>query len=207
MLPNNVPARDAIDRRGFLRSALGAGIGIGLGVVVTPRLSEAVNEKVADATGHPTGNASLEQRIENQCANEPNPSKCKSDYKFNPLERLQIEVVGPINEEIGFRGIPSFILDLSRKDTANDPTEVITGGTEPFSFDRKEALAGVVSSLLFGAMHNATEKGIDTKTIPASQTVLGYIFWCLTRRFGIASSMTAHVAHNHTVVKLLEKTH
>ncbi len=203
MLEAGVAARDAIDRRSFLRSAVGAVVGAGLGLAVVPHFAEAVNNGVADATDHPTGNASWEQMVKDSCAEEQYPEQCVADYQPTFEDKVNAQVIAPVMEEVLFRGIPSFVLECVSDDSRldDDPFVTVLGGTEPFKFSRKEMVVGAISSVLFGAVHNLTSKGFDTKTIPASQTADGFLYWCLMRRFGIASSMAAHAGFNYRALR------
>lgn len=65
---------------------------------------------------------------------------------------------------------------------------------------RREFGAGLALSTLFGALHNITEKGIDTRTIPASQTLGGMAHWYLQRKFGLLANTTAHFLNNAIAV-------
>lgn len=194
-------AGDFMDRRSFLRGAIGVGVGAGLGLFVTPHVAEHVNEGVSDVTGRPTGNASWDQMVKDACAEEKDPARCERDYEPTLDDKINAQVMAPVMEEVMFRGIPSFVLDAVTDDWNNDPVEVVAGGTEPFKFSRKELIVGAVSSLVFGAVHNITSKGVDTNTIPASQTADGFLYWCLMRRFGIASSMASHAAFNYRALR------
>lgn len=201
MLEAGSATREFIDRRSFLRSAIGSVIGAGLGLAVLPHLADAVNNEVTDITGHPTGNAGWDQKVKDSCKDSENPGICETEYTPTFEDEIAAQVMAPLTEETMFRAIPSITLDTLRNNRQNDPLAVVAGGTSPFKFDRKELLVGAVSSIFFGAAHNVTSKGFDTKTIPASQTVDGFIYWCLMRRFGIVSSMSTHAAFNNRALK------
>lgn len=189
-------AARAVDRRSFVRSALGVGVGASLGLFITPPVAEFVNDGVSDLTGISTGNASWDQMVKDECAEKHDPGRCETEFEPTLGIEISTQIEAPVMEELLFRGLPSLILDAATDDYSNDPLKVIVGGTEPFRFSRKEAVVGAVSSIVFGAAHNLTSKGIDTNTIPASQIVDGFLYWCLMRRFGIASSMASHAAFN-----------
>lgn len=190
-------ARNFIDRRSFLRAVAGGVVGAGLGLEALPPYARAVNEGVTKITDHQTGNASIRQMIQDSCADQLDPEECVENYEPTFKDKVNAGVIAPIIEEVLFRFIPSMILDSRVYDQDNCPDEVVAGGTEPFEFSGKELLYGLVSSLIFGAAHNITSKGINTKTIPASQTADGLVYWFLMRRFGIASSVAAHAAFNY----------
>ncbi len=200
-MTRDVLTGDFIDRRSFLRGAAGVGVGLSLGLFATPHVAERVNDEVADVTGHPTGNASWAQMIKDECAKEEDPVQCERDYEPTLDNKISAQINAPIWEELVFRGLPSMILDVTTKDFNEDPMDVVRGGTEQFRFSRKELIVGAVSSLVFGFAHNFTSKGVDTKTIPASQTTDGFLYWCLMRRFGIASSMASHAAFNYRALR------
>jgi len=185
-----------IDRRSFLRSCIGAGLGVGLSATVRIPLNIELSEKVTELTGVETGNASLHQFIKDECETAVDSEYCEEHWEPSLGMQLNSEVVGPILEEYFFRVIPSGYLD-KWEDKEAEHSDIVNEGTEPFHFTRKEAVVGAISSLIFGLGHNWTGRGIDTKTIPASQTASGFFYWYLMRRFGVAASITAHSAYNY----------
>ncbi len=69
-------------------------------------------------------------------------------------------------------------------------------GTNKLPLTRREWLTGTVSSLLFGGLHNYTNDGWDTETIPASQTMAGVVYWVLQRSLGFGANYIAHGLNN-----------
>ena len=197
-----------INRRSFLRSAIGIGIGAVLGNKVLPSTAIVINDFTEETTGLQTGNASMEDEIKAECKKKGQQGdKCVDQWRPDTSDKVMMEVIGPITEEFYCRGFPSILLDESSPDTEDEAITTLKGGTSDFSFGRKELLYGVCSSLIFGAMHNLSkENGFNTNIIPASQTIDGFIYWNLLRRFGIGSSIVAHAGFNRAVVKMIEST-
>lgn len=182
-----------IDRRTFLKVGATLAAGVAVGEFMVP-VNIKVNEVLEEATGHPTGNAAIIQEIEASCKNADNPQACVQNYEFSTDDKVKGIVVAPIQEELIFRAVPSGI--VSATEDREDPIADVLTGTGGFGMSRREFIGGAASSVIFGALHNITDKGIDTKTIPASQTLGGMVSWYLQRKLGIAANTIAHVVNN-----------
>lgn len=188
-----------IDRRTFIKFGVSAVVGVVVEGLVNP-IKPQINNFTERVTGLSAGNASLHQQIEDDCKNSPNPQECIENYEFSlPMKAYGI-VVAPIQEEIVYRGMPSYF--VSDKEGRQDPVSDILLGTGGIGMTRRELLFGGISSVIFGAVHNVTNKGIDLKTIPASQTFGGAIYWYLQRKLGIFANIFAHMTNN---IKALSK--
>ncbi len=183
-----------IDRRTFLKYGLRAFGGVVISEALIPA-KIAINEVTRQITGKSTGNASYNSKLNSVCENDPNPPKCKTDYQLSASNMINGVLLAPLSEEVGFRANTAMLLAI-KENSPNGFTEVFTG-TKEFKFSRRELLYGVVSSLIFGYVHNITDQGIDLKTIPASHTFGGLFYWYLQRRFGIISNIFAHAWNNY----------
>jgi hypothetical protein len=181
------------DRRGFLKMGANIAAGVAVGEVLFS-VKGNVNRGVEEITHHPTGNASDEKTITESCKNSLTPQECAQNYQFSPKEKLDTLVGGPLVEEGLFRAVPSCI--VSWREKSKNPMEDVVRGTGGFGLSRRELIGGVTSSIAFGAVHNLTTKGIDTNTIPASQTFDGMVYWYLQRKFGIVANTIAHSFNN-----------
>ena len=184
-----------LSRRNFIKAALAVPVGIAVGAALYPAAVE-VNDETTKLTEHPAGNAGAAQEVENACSKTADQNQCYENYQPPLSEKIYAVVVAPVIEESIFRAVPSFITDVSSSGDEDEAIGNITHGTERLGITRSELIGGAVSSLIFGAAHNFTNSGFDTKTIPASQTASGFVFWCLQRRFGILSNMAAHSTLN-----------
>lgn len=194
----NTPKKEPrLRRRSFLKGLAGVGAGSVLGYAVLPPVARRTDEVVSDVTGRPTGNAGVRRRIQDECSTEEQPRTCESSYELTSTERFETCVLVPINEELLFRAGPSIVFDHIAQEHVKSPVEIVKEGTNTSKFSIKEVVAGIVSSIVFGAAHNFTSKGVDTKTIPSSQTMGGFALWGLMRKFGIGSSVVAHGAFNY----------
>lgn len=184
-----------INRRTFLRWGATLATGVAVGEFMIP-VKVRLNEVVEQATGHPSGNASLRQEIEEACKDSDldNVQNCVQNYQFPTADKVMDIVVEPIGGELLFRGLPSGM--VSEMEDRDDPIIDVLSGTGRLGMTRRELLVGVATSIIFRAIHNITDKGIDTKTIPASQTVGGMVYWYLQRKLGIAANILAHVWNN-----------
>lgn len=187
-----------MSRRDFIKAALGVPIGVATGVALCP-VADFTNRKTEEFTSHPSGNAIVMEKVQTACANDKDPAACERNYNFSLSDKILSTVVAPIEEEFIFRAVPSLLIDVTSPNE-QPGFETLIHGTEHMKVTRKELIVGAISSLMFGAVHNLTEKGVDTKTIPASQTVTGFVFWALQRRLGIASNIAAHSAINVVAV-------
>ena len=195
----NTQEKDAnYSRRDFLRAIAGLGVGAAVGATVTVPVAIAVNKAVEATTDYDAGNASMRERLKAECGTIDDPA-CTQRFVESDEYRFKSVVSAPINEELMFRGIPSVLTDFTDTDKPLLKTTLV--GKEAYTLTRKEVLVGLASSALFGLAHNVYRKAdgqraFSTNTIPASQFADGFIFWYLTRKFGIGSSIAAHAAHN-----------
>lgn len=153
-----------------------------------------VNEAIKQATGQRAGNAGTYQKIEVACKDADNKQACFQSYKPSTSDKIIGIVVAPPQEELLYRGIPSAM--VSTMEDREDPIADVVSGTGRLGISRCELFVGIGSSVIFGAVHNITDKGIDTQTIPASQTVGGMVYWYLQRKFGIVANTIAHAWNN-----------
>jgi hypothetical protein len=184
-----------ISRRSFLKLVGGACTGAVVGSI-TPEAALKVDSAVHEVTGIRSGNANAHAMLD-KCA-DSGRSDC-NEPQLTPQLELNATIIAPVVEEAMFRAVPSF--KVSVNDKSRDPFADWVFGSGESSFTRRSVLAGTASSLLFGLYHNITVKGVDLKTIPASQAIVGGVLWCLQRRFGIAANTIAHMSHNYTALR------
>ena len=178
-----------ISRRTFLKN-LGISIAVGVGAGAAAEGARPFIEKeVTDLTHYPTGDAAV----------------LDLDKPLSKGNKIFGVSATPILEEVAFRAFPSGVLTAIEKD-ANPLPEVLMG-TRDFKTTRREFIVGAISSLVFGATHNITNKksingfsykdlGFDAKRIPISQTLDGMMYWYLQRKLGIFSNIFAHGVSN-----------
>lgn len=184
---------EGISRRELVRAAIGIPVGAAVAMAdfgTTPHIDEAVT----DLTNHPTGSAGVTQALNEQCGKASDQLKCEEEFARSRM--LRAVTITPLSEEFTFRAIPSMVLDSLSEDGEEQAMPNVIRGANRKMLSRGELITGVISSLIFGALHNLTDKGWDTRTIPASQTVGGFIFWCLQRRLGFLSNVTSHAVFN-----------
>jgi hypothetical protein len=176
---NEDPSSSAgMSRRNVLRGLAGVPIGLAVGAASLPA-SEAIKSEVEDDTGHQAGSA-------------------------QPLASdTFVTTVAPIAEELSFRAAPSVLVDVLEGSTVSDALDKTVHGAGGISVGRRELIGGLVTSVLFASAHNITDKGIDVKTIPASQFVDGVAYWSLQRRWGFLTNLAAHSMHN--VLSVIKK--
>lgn len=188
-----------VSRRELFAVAKRISVGIAVAEASIPVL-DGFSSVVQSTTGVDTGNASSTERKKNACREAQDPHRCVTDYQYSTTEQLQGIVVAPILEESQFRALPSFVLDLADKTIEGDrPEQAIKNvfmGTRGKSLSRRELIVGGVSSVIFGSVHNITDKGFDSHTLPAYQTAAGMIFWYLQRKLGVVSNTVAHMWNN-----------
>lgn len=193
---------EGVSRRSFIRGAIGLPLGVAIGTA-TPPVSEFVNSTTTEITGHPAGNPNPRVEAELACKDSPDPQGCIDNYQMPPREKAKTIIAAPLMEEAAFRVMPSGLLalyeTLEDKDMKRCARTLLTG-TDSFRFSRREAVTGVISSILFGLGHNVTVQGLDTNTIPASMTVDGFVYWGLQRKFGLLSNILAHSVHNARIL-------
>lgn len=194
--------KGAMSRSRFLRVLIGASVGAAAGVA-TQYGFENLGEEITERTGIPTGNAGLRQQLTEQCPPEKtaNPNACADEFMHDPVMVRRSVIVGPAAEELAFRAAPSLFMDvLLIKPTDPDtlqPIRNLVSGTGNLRMSRREAVVGMVTSLMFAAMHNVTRDGtVDAKTVPLQQFLLGGVLWYLQRTAGVSSNTVAHVVYN-----------
>lgn len=173
-----------IDRRKFLKLSGSVAAGILTGEFTTFTRNP-INKFTEESTGRPAGNASINQHIEESCKNADIPEDCIENYEYSNDEKFGFVMAAPTVEEFLFRFAPSSLL-----------SETEAPNNQSLGMTRRELIVGATSSLAFGVYHNFTTKGLDTKTIPASQTFSGMIYWYLQRKLGFASNTVAHLWNN-----------
>lgn len=187
-----------IDRRGFLRLAIAAGTGAA-GAVVNTTLG-AGEIAVGKELGISVGNASFDNQEKKACGNNPNPKACREELINDPQLETELLFNAPLIEEIIFRGVPSMALSAYENrgnDEAPHPIEAFVNGSGGLRMNRREAIVGGVTAAAFGLAHNITEKGIDTKHVPAPQFTAGLTNWYLQRKFGFFSNFLSHIGANY----------
>jgi hypothetical protein len=193
---------DVISRRNFITQSVRAVVGVGLGATLGEKalvpLSIAVNETTRTITGNSVGNAGYVQLVKENCPNEINTTKCVREYVNSIPVKVSTVIMSPFIEETLFRSLPSLVASILEK-RENPIADVISGTGNPL-LSRREWLFGSGMAVFFGLSHNQTETGFDTKTIPASQTLMGIIFWYLQRMFGVGSNLAAHIALNYKII-------
>lgn len=192
----------AISRREFFSKAgtpLLAGLAAGTLLVPVGLAANAITE---NTTNHPAGNANIDSQVQKACAEDEDPIKCMDNYELPKDTKLRAVIDAPISEELIFRAFPSVAVDTieSVKDdydeNCENPLLVLARGTNRKHFTRGEVIAGVGSTLLFGAAHNITNQGFNTRMIPSSQLIGGGVAWVLQRRFGFLANTSAHATLN-----------
>lgn len=197
--PNDLPRST---RRQFLSSFAGAAAGAALAATALPEALHITADASSRLTNKPAGNASAGERINESCPDvdtDQEAAQCYLEFFESPSTFIGDCVVAPVVEETGFRGIPSLLMD--RKLPDDEALNHLVFGTEKLRFSRRELLVGAISSLLFGAAHNVSPKGINTEVLPTPQVVSGMYYWGLARKFGLPSSMLAHGALNYTWIR------
>jgi len=187
-------------RRNFLQLGIAAGIGILTEKITTPFLDE-VESAIERTTGLPTGNASIQIKKKAACANRDDIDDCVQHFTYSTDEKVMIIGIAPIIEELYFRVLLSVLVSLH--DKREKPLNDVVYGTGGIGLNRQEVAIGATSSLVFAAVHNITENGIDTKTIPAASIFLGMAYWYLQRKLGFLANYTAHLSLNINATKLL----
>ncbi len=204
---NELDPRPGIDhgltqsRRVFLKNAARFSGGIALAGTLPEielPIARELNRITTETTGKQSGNSGFRDYVADQCKTSADAEQCRTDFLRSPATQLTTVVLGPINEEISFRVLPSFLVSITDKETEN-PFKELAIGTGGFKFSRRELIAGAISTLAFGFLHNITDKGIDTNTIPSSQLFLGAVNWVLQRRFGMLAPILSHARFNHKI--------
>ena len=93
-------------------------------------------------------------------------------------------IIAPIVEEIGFRLLPSLVVDKVLGSNAGVLWEV-----------------GVPTSIIFAQAH--TKQGGRTEALPLPQFVAGMFCWYLQRERGFSHALTAHTFNNAVVVGIM----
>jgi hypothetical protein len=196
---------DNPDRRNFLKLLVGVPVGIASGELAIGPSITAVNAATHEVTGRPTGNASIHRVVEERCNDPKLNYDCPKDAPFTPKEQWNMQVTAPITEELVSRVVPSILTDAPAFLMDEEPSLIANTvyGRPRLGLNRREAIMGAVSTLVFGLGHNVRDgPGFDTKNIPAGQLTSGAVLWLLQRNFGALSSTTAHMAINNRALRL-----
>lgn len=190
------------DRRGFLKVGSFCAANVTVGRLMLP-IGQQVNRAVEANTDFHAGNAYGRVKIEEECKNEPNPDSCAQDYDLSLVDKINRIALIPAEEEVVYRTLTSTIVSLTEgsEDIRSDVLKGTLRTKEDLGMSRREVIAGTVSTVLFAARHNVTDKGFDTKTIPASQAVHGIVYWYLQRKFGVAANTIAHITNNFLTLR------
>ncbi len=151
-------------------------------------LGNVVSIAVFKKLGYKVGNAGTDQEYK----------RIQNDLREKPIETfMTAAVIFPTFEELLFRGIPQAI--LARSDEAREQR----GEKRSLRWD-----VGIPLSAVFAGIHNFTEKGFSTDTIPLPQFLGGVFLWYLTRERGFDHAVLAH-AENNTIAlsKMLLETY
>ncbi len=189
-------------RRDFLKNAARVSSGLVLASALPEIELPAARELsriTTEATGKQTGNSGFRDYVAEQCKTSPDTQKCATDFLRSPSTQLQTVVVAPITEELYLRALPSLLVSVT-DDHVENPFKELAIGTGGFKFSRRELVAGALSTLTFGFLHNITNRGIDTNTIPTPQLFLGAVNWVLQRRFGTLAPIINHARWNHKAI-------
>lgn len=182
-------------RRKFLKFGSKALMGGVAGSIFYP-VAQKARQEVEKQTGRSMSNANMRANIEAQCKDRDDLEQCAKEYVYSPTTLGNSIVVAPIIEELTYRGLPS----LHYMGDESGGMNTLINGTGGLTLSRREVLLGIASSTVFGLMHNITQTkdglGIDTKTIPVSQSVAGLGYWYLQRKLGIAANIAAHMIYN-----------
>ncbi len=194
-------------RRSFMINCIRAGIAAGIGVV----LAEAgipvqvwMNETVEKSTGFKAQSSVPQEMLERHCRTTANEQACIDNLEYPEDIKFLGTYVGPIIEEVTFRGAPSHL--VSRQEASESPMGDVVMGTGGISMTRREILIGALSSILFAGGHNVQSddailpKGIDTNILPVTQGVFGFGFWYLQRKLGIFANTSAHIWNNFRTI-------
>lgn len=186
MNERRISRRDLITKTG--KAAVAGIVGAELMIPIAISVGSAV-EKITHAE---TGNASYRKKLEDRCRTieqtSPNDVvKCADEFtNFSAIDYGNACIIAPLLEEGVFRQFPSFVLNT--EDQINNQNS----RSDNLGLSRRELIAGVASSLVFGAVHNITGDGVDIKTIPAHQATVGMGFWYLQRKIGFLSNTISH---------------
>lgn len=191
---------ESFSRRDLLKK-IGKAAGIGsVATIIEFPASVGLHASVERYTDAQSGNARIRESIKKKHAKAEDPETTYNNYTFSNREKVEVIAVSPPLEEFIFRGLPSAFCGH----TADDGGKHLITGTGGFSLSRREFIYGTVTSLAFGAVHNLTDNGFDTDTIPAPQLLGGMWYWYLQRKFGIAANIAAHTSNNAAVVTVVE---
>lgn len=180
-----------MNRRQFVKSGIGLlfGLAAGESLVWT---APVVDQAVTKITGRPTGNAGLNEKIEETCKKTPDPITCKENFTFTAEDKNQSIIIAPILESLNQATISGALSIINDPDKPPLNDMLFGTDTPDLGMTKDEILAGTISSLVFGYLHNLTGKGLNKEIIPASLISGGMVFWWLQRRFGSAANILAH---------------
>lgn len=154
-----------------------------------------LNKAVSEATGYQAGNAYLISRRKVACQESVDQVKCVQDFQSS-IDKVTGVVLAPISEELIYRVSPSAGLDLYNKDGPELILKNLIQGRGGIGLTRRELILGLATSLIFGLRHNSSKEGIDTQTIPSSQTLGAFTYMYLQRKLGVFANITSHAVLN-----------
>lgn len=181
----------SVSRRKFLKIGAGAALGFASPLILAPVVKEIIL-KTEELTRKPAGNAGRTEKVEAACP-DTDLSECLRSYEISESDKFIGSFLSPASEELAFRFVPSIMVEDSNY---KDPYDISIEGSDTLGMTRREILVGVASSIIFGLVHNVTDKGINTKYIPSTQAFLGFVYWWLQRKFGVLSNYAAHASWN-----------
>jgi hypothetical protein len=176
--------------------------GVGVGAVSAAALYAAEIPLIDGLEGYgiPTGNAYIAQAEEQQCGAAAGTSECDQKVLQHGRGFVETYVVDAAKEEELFRLFPATVTESTLRQSGRGPVlrNVLLGykADGPLGMTRRDMVVGTATSLAFGAMHNSTNSGFDTHTLPAGQIAGGGVLWWLQRRFGFLSNVIAHSGFN-----------
>lgn len=193
---------ERFSRRDFFQKAgrFSAGVIVGItSAEATVPVSCAMGESISRATGYSVDSAGYREHLDTLCAGERDKDECQRGILSSKSYQSESIVTSPSLEELLFRATPSLAVSFDSKTPIGD----LLVGSGDLTMSRRELIVGGISSVFFGLVHNFKKSGIDTKTIPAPQMVVGMFFWYLQRKLGFFSNTLAHMAFNFKVTRML----
>lgn len=193
---------ERFSRRDFFQKAGRFSVGVSVGIIsaeATVPVATAMIEPISRATGYSVDNAWFREHLDTLCAEERDKGECQREILNSRSYQSETIIISPSFEELVFRAIPSLAVSFDSRTPIGD----LLVGSGDLMMSRRELIVGGISSVFFGLAHNLKKSGIDTKTIPAPQMVLGMFFWYLQRKLGFFSNTLAHMAVNFKVIRML----
>jgi hypothetical protein len=195
------PPQEYSRRQLFGRAARGVGVGAVAAAAIY--VAEIPLLDGLEGYGIPTGNAYITQAEEQQCGDQAGTPECNRKVIQDGRSFVGTYVEDAAAEEELFRLLPATITEFTLGKHRRGPVlrNILLGykADGPLGMTRRDVVVGAVTSLAFGAVHNMTDNGFDTHTLPAGQIAGGGALWWLQRRFGFLSNVTAHSGYNMLV--------